>query len=78
MLNNERHYEMFDGCYATVVGRCQKGVFLTLDNGEDAFAYKFCNLWPDTKVLCTVLRLAEDGRRKLVSIDSVVHYPIAA
>lgn len=78
MLNDENQYEVFDGCYATVVGRCQKGAFLTLDNGEDAFAYKFGNLWPGTKVLCTVLRLADEGRRKLVSIDSVAHYPIAA
>ena len=54
-------YEVMDGCYGTVVGRCQKGAFVTLDNGEDAFAYKFANLWPGTKVLCTVLRLADEG-----------------
>ncbi len=71
-------YEVMDGCFGTVVGRCQKGAFLTLVNGEDAFAYKFGNLWPGTKVLCTVLRLADEGRRKLVSIDSVTHYPAAA
>lgn len=71
-------YEVMDGCYGTVVGRCQKGAFVTLDNGEDAFAYKFANLWPGTKVLCTVLRLADEGRRKLVSIDSVAQYPVAA
>lgn len=71
-------YEVMDGCYGTVVGRCKKGAFITLDNGEDAFAYKFANLWPGTKVLCTVLRLADAGRRKLVSVDSVAHYPAAA
>ena len=71
-------YEVMEGCYGTVVGRCQKGAFVTLDNGEDAFAYKFANLWPGTKVLCTVLRLADEGRRKLVSIDSVAQYPVAA
>ena len=70
-------YDVLDGCYGTVVGRCQKGAFLTLDNGEEAFAYKFANLWPGTKVLCTVLRLADQGRRKLVSIDSVSHCPVA-
>lgn len=67
-------YEVLDGCYGTVVGRCQKGAFLTLDNGED----KFSNLWPGTKVLCTELRLADEGWRKLVSVDSVAHYPVAA
>lgn len=71
-------YDVFDGCYATVVGRCQKGAYLTLDNGEDAFAYKFANLLPGTQVLCTVLKLAREGRRKLVSIDSVTAYPVAA
>lgn len=73
-----QEYEVMDGCYGTVVDRCQKGAFLTLDNGEDAFAYKFGNLWPGTKVLCTVLRMGDEGRRKLVSIDSVTHYPVAA
>lgn len=76
--NEVQGYEVLDGCYGTVVGRCRKGAFLTLDNGEDAFAYKFANLWPGTRVLCTVLRLADEGRRKLVSIDSVAHYPAAA
>lgn len=76
--HNVEKYEVFDGCYGTVVGRCQKGAFVTLDNGEDAFAYRFANLWPGTKVLCTVLRLADESRRKLVSIDSVTCYPAAA
>lgn len=26
----EEGYQVFDGCYATVVGRCRKGVFLLL------------------------------------------------
>lgn len=75
---NIEQYEVFDGCYGTVVGRCQKGAFVILDNGEEAFAYRFANLWPGTKVLCTVLRLADESRRKLVSIDSVTCYPVAA
>ena len=75
---DDQGYDVMDGCYGTVTGRCQKGAFLTLDNGEAAFAYKFGNLWPGTKVLCTVLRLAEEGRRKRVSIDSVVYHPAAA
>lgn len=70
-------YEVMDGCYATVVGSCRKGAFLQLDNGEDAFAYKFANLWPGTKVLCTVKRLAEEGRRMLVTIDSVTQHAMA-
>lgn len=79
-INNihDDQYEVFDGCFGTVVGRCQKGAYLKLDNGEDAYAYKFASLLPGTKVLCTVLKLAKENRLKLVSIDSVVQYAIPA
>lgn len=74
MMEYEREgYDVMDGCYGTVIGSCRKGAFLQLDNGQDAFAYKFANLWPGTKVLCTVRKLAEEGRRMLVTIDSVAH-----
>ncbi len=65
-------YERFDGCYGTVTSRCFRGAYLELDNREQAFAYKFANLFPGTKVLCTVLKQAAEGRRMLVSIDSVL------
>jgi len=67
-------YEPFDGCYGTIIDRCRAGAYLQLDNGEEAFAYKFGNLFPGTKVLCTVLRLPTEGRKMLVSIDSIVQY----
>ncbi len=67
-------YERFDGCYGEVTGRCSCGSFLTLDNGQEAFAYKFVSLLPGAKVLCTVLKLATEDRRMLVSIDSVRSY----
>ena len=71
-------YDVWDGCYGVIRGRCQKGVFLLLDNGEPAFAYRFTSLWPGTEVLCTVRRLASGDRRTLVTIDSVCYYPAAA
>lgn len=74
-------YERLDGCYGTVTGTCRKGAFLTLDDGEEAFAYQMANLRCGSIVLCTVRRLADEAqnRRMLVSIDSVVEYaPIAA
>lgn len=72
-------YERFDGCYGTVIGRCLKGAYLELDDGEQAFAYKFGNLFPGTKVLCTVLKQATEDRKMLVSIDSVLQsMPIGA
>jgi len=50
---------------------------LELDNGQKAFAYKYANLLPGTKVLCTVLKQAVDNRSMLVSIDSIASYAIA-
>lgn len=67
-------YEALDGCYGKVVGTCQKGAFLTLDNGEPAFAYKFANLRQGAVVLCTVRRMADGDKRMLVTIDSVVKH----
>ena len=74
MNETNEGYERFDGCYGTVISRCLKGAYLELDNGEQAFAYKFANLFPGTKVLCTVLKRAAEGRRMLVSIDSVLRF----
>lgn len=50
-------YERFDGCYGEMTGSCKSGAYLTLDNGQEAFAYKFASLLPGTKVLCTVLKM---------------------
>lgn len=67
-------YELFDVCYGEVTGRCKAGALLTLDNGQEAFAYKFASLLPGTKVLCSVIRMPTDEKRMLVSIDSVGEY----
>ena len=76
---NTTAYEVFDGCYGTVKDRIREGVYLELDNGQEAFAFRFANLLPGSKVLCTVLKLPREGRKMLVSIDSVVwHTPLAA
>lgn len=70
-MNVINSYERFDGCYGEVIGRCGAGAFLTLDNGQKAFAYKFANLSPGTKVLCTVLKIPSAEKHMLVAIDSV-------
>lgn len=66
-------FEALDGCYGTVTGRNRSGAYLTLDNGQTAFAYKFANLFPGTRVLCTFLRKPTDLRSALVSIDHVCY-----
>lgn len=76
--NEYPEYDVFDGCYGIIEGRCQKGTFLVLDNGEPAFAYNFSNLRPGTEVLCQVKKLARGNFRKLVTIDSVCYSSAAA
>lgn len=79
MNTNHVSYERFDGCYGEVTGSCKSGAYLTLDNGQEAFAYKFTSLLPGTKVLCTVLKMPTEEKRMLVSIDSVRGYsPLVA
>ena len=78
MMIDRTAYERFDCCYVEVTGRCLSGAYVSLDNGEEAFAYNFSNLLPGTKVLCSVQRMATGDRRMLVSIDSVGAYPSMA
>ena len=59
MTNNEVKYERFDECYGTVIDRCNTGVFLELDNGQQAFAYNFVMINRGSKVICSVQRLPE-------------------
>lgn len=72
-----KDYDRYDCCFGMIKDRTRVGAYLTLDNGETAFAYQFSNLLPGTKVLCTVLKLATDTKFKLVSIDAVL-YPAVA
>lgn len=73
--DNVTGYEPYDGCYGTVTERCSVGAYLHLDNGEEAFAYSFCNLFPGTEVLCTVRKRPCEGKKTLVTIDAVIDYP---
>ena len=71
--NQRTQYEPRDVVVGTVYGGCKSGVFLRLENGEEAFA-KFGILKNGTKVLCSILKKA-DARKKfltLASVDSVI------
>lgn len=65
-----------DGVRGTVIGGCSKGIFLTLEDGQEAFA-RFGGLNPGTTVLCTVLKKATEKWKVLVSIDSIENVAIA-
>lgn len=67
-------YEAYESCYGYVSSRCSQGIFLELDNGQRAFAYKYLNLNMGSKVLCTVLRKPVNDKLALVGIDSVIDY----
>ena len=72
-MNTENiiRYERGDGAYGVVSGRCKKGAYIELDNGEGAFAFNAGNVRSNAKVICTVVRPARDGQRCLVSLESV-------
>lgn len=70
-MNSTVSYERFDGCYGELAGRCKAGAYLTLDNGQEDFAYKFANLLLGTKVLCIAMKMPTNEKLMLVSIDSV-------
>lgn len=65
-----------DGIKGTVIGGCSKGLFLVLEDGQEAFAH-FGGLTPCTTVLCTVLKKATEKWKVLVSIDSIDNMAIA-
>ena len=73
-LTTAMEYEPFDECYGIVTCRCGNGIFLTLDNGEKAYACSFGNLHPGDKVICRVDKLPHDGKYMQVSISSVCYY----
>lgn len=74
---NNDNYDVRDGVHAVVTGGCNKGLFLRLENGQEAFA-SFGGLVSGTEVLCTVLKKATERWRVLVSIDSVLERELAA
>ncbi len=81
MIENKREgfkeVELFDTVTATVTDSCSSGLFLELENGEDAFAY-FGALPSGCKVLCSVTHRATPKKRIRVSIDSVLSERVMA
>lgn len=71
------NYSVRDGVWAVVTGGCSKGLFLVLENGQEAFAF-FGGLSPGTEVFCTVLKKSTERWRVLVSIDAVLEREVAA
>ena len=52
---NDKECNIRDGVRAVVIGGCNKGVFLRLEDGQEAFA-SFGGLVSGTEVFCTVLK----------------------
>lgn len=67
----EYEYKRGDSCYATIIGRNQKGSYLRLDNGQLAFSYHAANLKKGTKILCYIAGTAREGRNTLAWLDSI-------
>lgn len=80
MWSNEyqdNEFNVRDGVCGVITGGCRNGLFVELENGQEAFAL-FGGLYPGTKVLCTVLKKATEKWRVLVAIDSVLAEAAAA
>ena len=69
---NKNGYERYDACYGKVNSVCRAGAFVILDDGETAFCYNAAGLPLGTKIICTVLKDAREGKRRLVGMDSRV------
>lgn len=67
---NDANFNVRDGVHAVLIGECKMGLFLELENGQQAFA-SFGSLVPGTEVLCSVLKKSTEKLRVLVSIDAV-------
>lgn len=67
---DENGINVGDVVYGVVTGVCSAGIFLSLEDGQEAFA-RFGGLEYGAKVPCTVLKKAsETWRRVLVGVDS--------
>ncbi len=66
------NFNVRDVVYGVVTGGCGKGLYLTLENGTEAFA-NFGGLAPGSEVLCSVIKKANGNLSVLVSIDSVLN-----
>lgn len=65
-------YTKNDTCFGYVTGKNSSGVYLFLDDGQDAFAYGFTSVPNGCRVWCSVRREATDNRLMLVRIDSTL------
>lgn len=74
---NDEDFNVRDGVLAVVTGGCGTGLFLELENGQEAFS-AFGSLEPGTKVLCSVLKKATEKWRVLVSIDGIYEKVLTA
>ena len=71
-------YEVLDMYYAKVIGKCRSGIYLEMENNQQAFAYNYLSLLPGSEVLCSILRKPKGEKGMLVSIDSVLSYGAVA
>lgn len=65
-------YVKGDCCFGTVTSRGGDKLYLDLDNGQQAIAYRFGNLQAGAEVYCTVQKNAGRNRRMEVTVDSNV------
>ena len=70
-------YQIGDSMRAVVIGNCSKGVYLDMEDGQEAFAV-FNPLPRGTRVFCTILKKPTERFRTLVAVDAVTGRGIMA
>lgn len=73
-MDEMMEYTVGDECYATVGSRCGGNVFLTLDNGQKAFAYNFSSLTYGQQVICAITKPATGDHCMRAVITHVCDY----
>lgn len=65
-------YERFDTCYGIIEGKSKYGIYLILDNDQEAFAYGYTTIPIGSEICCSVRKPAKEQKRTEVLIDSVL------
>lgn len=65
------HFERNESAYGVISSRCKRGTFVVMENGETGFCRDAGNVPEGQRVIVTVLRPANEGRRCLLGLDSV-------
>ena len=63
-------YERFDTCYGIIEGKSKYGIYLILDNDQEAFAYGYTTIPIGSEICCSVRKPAKEQKNRLIEITT--------